>query len=173
MTTVAWRGNEMAADSQGQRHGMRTTAQKIHRVGDHVIGVSGTLCDCLAFVRWFEDRSEPLDFKMYRNDGSDAPDVSAIVASPEGPEYWTEHCQPTPILDEFAAVGSGAAAALAAMHMGASAAEAVRIASLVDPGTGGEIQVMPITQKDFGDRLKRLLAPGRPFQSAAKGILDE
>lgn len=146
MTTVAWRDGIMAADTQGQRDGMRINAKKIHRVQDAslveaLIGISGNLPDCLKFVGWFGKRDKELDFKMFRQDSSDAPDVAAIVVRNSGVEYWTEHCQPIPILDEFAAIGSGAHAALAAMHMGATALEAVRIASLVDPHTNSVIQV--------------------------------
>ena len=146
MTTVAWRGGYMAADSLLVRGGgIKGTATKIHRVGDYVIGTAGTLMDCVAFVRWWQDRDRPLDFRAFRNDGSDAPDLHALVAGPDGVEVWTEHLQPVPVETEFYAIGSGAMAAMAAMYMGASAAEAVRIASLVDQYTGGEIQVLEVT----------------------------
>ena len=147
MTTVAWRGNLMAADSLANCNGVRITAVKIHRVGDCVIGFAGCLEDGIAFVKWFGgDRQTPLDFRVFRHDGSDAPDVVAIVAGPDGVERWTEHLQPYPIYDEFFAIGSGAKAALAAMRCGRSAPDAVEIASQVDAGTNGHIQVVKIAE---------------------------
>ena len=43
--------------------------------------------------------------------------------------------------EKFWASGTGAQYAMGAMHMGASAEEAVKIASLRDPDTGGKILV--------------------------------
>lgn len=144
MTTIAWRDRFMAADSLTDTGGMRGTATKIHKVGDSIIGCAGTMMDCVSFVRWFADRRNPLDFRTFHTDGSDAPDVTAIVIGPSGVEKWTEHLQPVPVEDKFLAIGSGAKAAMAAMHMGASAEEAVRIASLVDICTNGKIQVVEV-----------------------------
>lgn len=49
-----------------------------------------------------------------------------------------------PIKERFWAIGTGAGYAIAAMHLGKDPMEAVRIASLFDPGTGGEIETMRI-----------------------------
>lgn len=131
----------MAADTLGIFGGTKTKAQKLHRVGSDIIGFAGDYSDAIHFVRWWKDRSEKLEFRMYRG-GEDAPDFVAMVANSNGIEKWTEHFQPTPILQEFFAIGSGAPCAMSAMHMGASAEEAVRISSLVDFYTGGEVVTM-------------------------------
>lgn len=48
----------------------------------------------------------------------------------------------------FAAFGSGMPPALAALHMGASPMEAVRIAALIDPYTGGDIWEMSVEDRN-------------------------
>jgi ATP-dependent protease HslVU (ClpYQ) peptidase subunit len=45
------------------------------------------------------------------------------------------------VTDPFVAIGSGAAAALGALYVGATPVEAVRAAAKVDPYTGGRIVV--------------------------------
>lgn len=141
MTTVAYRDGVLAADTLGCSH-IRRHCKKLHRVGDSILGFSGNYMDCLHFVRWFEKKDGPLTFANFRNDNSDAPDVAAIVVCNGEAEKWTEHCQPTPIYEPFFAIGSGAQAAMAAMHMGASAKEAVKIAMLIDPHTAGEVETL-------------------------------
>ena len=137
----------MAADSMATCDGVRMTAVKIHRAGDCVIGFAGNMADGHSFVQWFGgDRETPLEFRTFRNDGSDAPDFVALVAGPDGVERWTEHLQPYPIYDEFFAIGSGAKAALAAMRCGLSAPDAVEIASQVDAYTHGHVQVVKIAE---------------------------
>ncbi len=143
MTTVAYRDGVMAADTRGVRYDMPRICHKIHRVADAIIGFAGNYSDCLVFIDWWRDGHDLKklpEFKMYRGE-SDAPDIEALVLTADGIERWTEHFQRDPILDPFFAIGSGAGAAMAAMHMGADAAEAVRIASLVFTSTGGNVQV--------------------------------
>lgn len=144
MTTIAYRDGVLASDSLGNRNGLRRKVKKVYRVGDHIMGGCGNYQDCIAFVNWWPQRNErELSFRQYSGD-KDAPDLYMIVVGPGGAQAWGEHLQPTDILDDFYAVGSGASAAMAAMHMGASAEEAVRIASLVDIGTGGDIETVTL-----------------------------
>ena len=148
MTTVAYRDGVMAADTQGEYAGLRRTCQKIHRVEGVIIGCSGSYTDGLTFVDWWRaghDLDKTPKFKTYHG-GDDAPDIHAIVLTAEGVEIWTEHFQKRPVTDEFFAVGSGAMAALAAMHMGAAAEKAVGVAMLVDIYTGGDVQVERLDQ---------------------------
>ena len=143
MTTVAYRDGVMAADSQADSGGLLRIRQKLHRVGEEIIGSSGNSMDIMAFVKWWRSGNDLMalpEFRSYGRD-SDPPDFVALVLSAAGLELWNEYFEPLPILDEFFAIGSGAAAAIAAMHMGADAPKAVEIAALVDVATGGEVQV--------------------------------
>ena len=139
MSTVAYRDSVMAADRYGERHRIRAMTQKLYRVRDAVIGYTGSHMDRLTFVRWY-DQGANLDavpqFRSYRG-SDDAPDFDALVLTSAGLTQWTEHFQPIPLPHEpFFAIGSGAAAAMAAMYMGADAIKAVEIAGLVDVATG-------------------------------------
>lgn len=49
-----------------------------------------------------------------------------------------------PIADRFAAVGSGAPYALAAMYLGHTATRSVTVASQFDTNTGGKIIIKPL-----------------------------
>ncbi len=144
MTTIGIRDGIMAAGTLCVPARPRRASKKLHRVKGKVIGIAGQWQDGLTFVRWVEagmDMGNLPDFITYGSQ-SDLPDFNAIVAHDDGTlEQWTEHFQPMPILDEFFSIGSGSHAATAAMHMGASAKRAVQIAMLVDPSTGGDIQI--------------------------------
>ena len=145
MTTIAYRDGVMAADKLAVRQDIKISSCKVHYFDGGLIGFAGNFMDCLHFMDWFADKNaekEPLSFTTYEG-AADAPDVSAIIAYKDGRvEYWTHHCQPIPIIDPFIAIGSGAMAAMAAMHMGADALEAIRIASLVDNGTGPTVDMV-------------------------------
>ena len=133
----------MAADTLADRGGVRSVAKKIYRVNDTIVGASGIYMDTLLFVHWCEggmDMEKVPEFRQYGRNG-DAPDFVALVLSPAGLVLWTEHFQPRPVLEEFFAIGSGTAPAMAAMYMEASAEKAVEIAMLVDVGTGGDVEV--------------------------------
>jgi ATP-dependent protease HslVU (ClpYQ) peptidase subunit len=141
MTTVAYRNGIMAADTMALRGSIPRICKKLYRLGDTIIGLAGNLSDGLVFIDWWERGHDIADwpiFHMYRGN-EDAPDISALVLTADGLDLWTEHAQPIPILDDFFAIGSGTAAAMAAMHMGADPIRAVEIAMLVDYSTGGDI----------------------------------
>ncbi len=144
MTTIAVRDGVMAGDTLsvwdrvivGER-------RKIERANDALVGCAGATSDWLVFVDWYRrgaDRQSLPYFRQYSGQ-DDAPDFDALVLGPDGLVYWTQHFQPAPLYCPFWAIGSGAQAALAAMHMGATAAESIAVAAKVDVFTGGTIQV--------------------------------
>lgn len=147
MTTVAFRDGVIAADTLGIKGvSARRICKKLWRMENAVIGFAGNYQDGVNFVEWWRkghNMSELPKFIQYRG-SDDAPDFTAIVLTKAGAFEWTEHFQSTPIPDEFYAVGSGQMAALAAMVMGASADEAVRIASQVDVYTGTQVETMSL-----------------------------
>ena len=111
-----------------------------------IIGFVGNYGDSLEFVEWVRcgaDLSDWPEFQTYRGN-DDAPDFTALMLHEDGIDLWSEHAQPEPVLDEFFAIGSGSEAATAAMHMGASAHDAIEIAMLVDLHTGGEVHAMKL-----------------------------
>lgn len=154
MTTIAYRDGVMAADTLGiYGGGIRSKCKKLCRVKtsdrEWIIGLTGNYPDGLMFVDWWgdgQDMSSLPKFQNYRG-SEDAPDFSALVLSKGSLDLWTEHFQRDPIFDAFIAFGSGAYAAMGAMYMGATAAEAVAVAAKVDYRTGGEIEAMRLHEE--------------------------
>lgn len=135
MTTIAWRGGVLAADSQvnmgsGARHGL---TNKIGRTRDgYLWGWSGDAHRKEAFALWAEKRvADPPAFDHKEN--------CAVLIDPNGTvrewlgDGWFT-CE-----GGFEAWGSGTDFALAAMEMGAHAQRAVEVACKFDVHSGGPI----------------------------------
>lgn len=137
MTTIATDGCTIAADGMSQHHGtiVRTTAQKLHRLPDgSVIGGAGevTLLNrAIRAIRDGEKGGEHLvgEYSLLRLHPSGRVDL-----------YDGTGTLDPLIMDGPSAVGSGMDFALAAMKAGASAQRALRIASELDPHTGGRVR---------------------------------
>lgn len=103
----------------------------------HVVGISGDLGAGLIFLRWYEDS---LNEKPLRDDSEySGSDFEALIMRPDGVFTIDDHCELIRIADDFVAIGSGAAPAMAAMHAGTTAIRAVEIAALCDIRTGGPV----------------------------------
>lgn len=137
MTTIACNREEMAADSRTSDDAVfYTTAGKITRVGNNLVGCCGNLDSIAKFLTWFRKKKKPKDCPEFSGE-----DFEAIVLSPGGMFMFANSCQPRRIVDEFYATGSGGMAALAALRCGKSPAEAVAIAILCDKNSGGPVVV--------------------------------
>lgn len=156
MTTIVVKAGRMASDSRltvsSEEGGDRIfTVRKIFRMKNGlVVGASGENGPGLVFIRWAEDlgkdglpnRGTPERPELM--DGASADDFQALVLTESGDLVsYDKFFVPEPIdLDlnhGFYAIGSGAKAALGAMHADPtiSAHQAVIIAALVDPWTAG------------------------------------
>lgn len=115
-----------------------------------VIGLAGDVGPALRFVDWYgSGQPPPASF------ADEAADFDALVMSPRGVFRWDRFCLPEPVLEPFAAIGSGVKAALGAMYAGASAAQAVRIAAQVDPYTDRRVRTMRLHKAAGRPRGKR------------------
>jgi len=146
MTTIAYRDGILAADSRltvdhgcgARKHTCRKLFRK--RVGegkkahDVIIATAGESSPGMVFVDWYGSGKPPPDIFMHLGG-----DFLCLVLSPEGLFEYDVYCRGEPIEEEFYAVGSGSMAALAAMHCGKSAVDAVRIAARIDSFTGGRV----------------------------------
>lgn len=136
MTTIAYRKGVLAGDSQATDDQVWRT-KKIHRLnteaGVLLVGYCGEIHAALVFIEWL------------KNNESRKPDLSneafeAIVIAETGRvTIWTPSLVPWRPAGEFFAIGSGAKAALGAMHAGKGAVEAVKIAAKIDPYTRGPV----------------------------------
>jgi hypothetical protein len=135
VTTVAYRDGIIAADRRVTQDGQRTPGghTKIGRTkSGWLYGASGVLADCIRFERCMKKWDGTGTPKNVPFDG-----FNGIAISPKGLIHWAEKGMLWPAPQTaFAALGSGSDAALGALYHGASAREAVEIASLVDTATG-------------------------------------
>lgn len=150
MTTIAYRSGIVAADSRETTDGDASgcsyaTCEKLFRkkVGrrEVVIATAGSTYSSMLFVDWYgSGLAAPAALLAL-----DVDEDFDVLIFERGNVYTANHlCRPVRVLDKFTALGSGRKAALAAMHCGKSAREAVRIAALIDPYTGGPIVTMRV-----------------------------
>src|ERR1700723_102109 len=135
MTTIVYRDGVLAADTRGEHGGWisPTRFSKITRLDDgRLVAISGNYNYWTKFLTWLLDpiKDQP-DLKE---------EATAIVITPNGEVRRYEQTSYHVVDAPFVALGSGAPPALGALHAGATALEAVRIAGLVDPYTGTDIE---------------------------------
>lgn len=138
MTTVAVRDNIMAADTRGLFSGTIMEMHKIFRVRDALIGVSGNYYNAVEFISAYK---KDKDLLKEDRDGEDKTDFDYLLLNKKGLYLASGYGPQIKIHERFWAMGSGQDAAITALRMGASAREAVRMASLCDVSTGSKVQV--------------------------------
>lgn len=137
MTVVVVRNGEMASDSRFTADGLITKGTKIFRKNDALIGIAGDVAPALIFVDWYGTNGPaPAEFLSANGD------FSALVLSKSGMLEFDKWCKGMKIQGRFYAIGSGSKVALGALHMGASAVVAARIACKLDDGCGLPIVTM-------------------------------
>lgn len=152
MTVIACRDGVMAADSRftldteagGTRVGLCVKLFELDlpkaRGGRCVVGVSGDSSPGMVFLSWLRSRSRKVPPDLARQDVN----FHALLLNANGLYLYDKWCTPDKIEDDFWAIGSGSKAALAAMHMGATAEHACRIACLVDPYCATPIKTLKL-----------------------------
>lgn len=147
MTTIAWDGRIIAADSltsedSGIMHG---NLDKLHVGRDFIVGLAGTRADSVRWLRTLSastsaDEIIARGYPEYSTDN----DPHILLVKIGGHAYT--HTQG--VFVEFQgtcnghmcwAIGSGREVAIGAMLAGASAEQAVKFAAEVDPYTGGKV----------------------------------
>lgn len=139
MTTIAANKRTMAADQKVTDGDRRFRNHKIRKVGDAIVGCGGDGASIAKFFRWIENGTQN-DPPKLEKDG----ELEALVLTSAGLFVYGTEFVPEEILDEFYAIGTGAQAALAALHMGATPKRAVEIACKVDNSTDGPVDVLTL-----------------------------
>lgn len=141
MTTVAFDGRTMAADTLATDNwGLKERVDdKILRGPDFLAGAAG---EHGAVKRWWTQVCQ-LDLEHvlaygYPDFDADRNDPAIVLADAAGNIWRHVTGGFFKVSRGFHAVGSGRDYALAAMHLGKTAAEAVRLAMEFDHGTGGD-----------------------------------
>jgi ATP-dependent protease HslVU (ClpYQ) peptidase subunit len=144
--TIGARGAELYADRCVTRGPLLTTAGKLHRVGRFHFALAGyaagvaVLSDALQRAGGVLRLRKAVDLTDWKCDGSDGGPlgvgVSALITN--GSALWCMDGTFTCLKVEtpFWAIGSGAEAALGALHAGASPEVAIEIASRLVEGCG-------------------------------------
>lgn len=133
MTTIAWDGTMLAADSQATRGGLTHNTQKIFKLKDALIAGVGSWIDVQKFLEWYQNQVEKFP------DLDDPESFEAIVITRGGAASYGPSKYPFKLRGKYA-TGSGTQAAMAAMNLGKSARAAVEVAAKVDLYTGGRVQ---------------------------------
>lgn len=138
MTTIAWDGKTLVGDTQATAACMiRRVASKVFRLtkpdGTVVLfGFSGNDQDMHVVAKWI--RGGMLDTDRPKFD----PDTfNGLLIDGSGCFRLESRCMPLPVLERFHAIGNGRDFAMAAMHLGKNAGEAVEVAAAFDIYTSG------------------------------------
>ncbi|HWU70789.1 MAG TPA: hypothetical protein VN017_05495 [Pseudoxanthomonas sp.] len=138
MTTVAWDGKSLAADTQSTTGTISGRAVKIARnANGFLVAGSGSLAVVRHWINWVlaglpaEGQPEVID------------ESTVLIIDPRGrARLFTDIPVSQPLPRRKWAIGSGSDVALGAMAMGADARTAVKVASQFDVYTGGRVIVL-------------------------------
>lgn len=139
MSVVAYDGKSLAADRQATCNDMRATTSKIIRVpcGD-VLAWTGQQDAGLMMVDWYQHGKQREHYPPVQNTDYWA---RLIVATQGRVEFYERHPLPIRVYDPFMAWGSGQDFAMGALAMGATAKEAVEVASRFSVNCGCGVEV--------------------------------
>lgn len=143
MTVIVWDGKTLAADKRCSYGGMNCTVTKITRIGALLVGGSGDVPYIQAMFDWVRRGRSVDDFPADQRTKDDWQPI--IVVEPDGRAMMYERT-PYPVRydDIQMVIGSGREYARAALYMGATAAEAVAVASALDVNCGNGIDTLRI-----------------------------
>ncbi len=143
MTVIAWDGKTLAADKQCTNAGHPMVVTKIHRMPDGILGFIGNGGHASALLQWFQNGCIRENWPNKIGD-----DTAGVVFITNGGEVrgYSGDDGPHYIIYEnkFIAFGAGRDYALAAMHLGKTAREAVELACLLDTSCGMGIDALEL-----------------------------
>ena len=143
MTTIAWDGHTLAADKRSCFGTLIHTVTKIYRVRECLVAGAGDFDRIQEAVAWFASGADPAKLPPFQRDNNDF--VGLVVIQPDKTILRYERGPyPFKIESPFYAMGSGRDFAMAAMHLGLKAKEAVQVAMALDSGSGNGIDTMTL-----------------------------
>jgi 20S proteasome alpha/beta subunit len=143
MTTIVYRDGVLAADTRSMAGGwiMCGSCSKVSKTADgRLLGITGDLAEASALAEWL--RTLPAKRAVARPALKENSAVIEISARGSIRTYEGAGC--FKITAPYYAWGSGSPPAIAALYMGASAVEAVKIAARVDNNTGSKVHSVSI-----------------------------
>jgi ATP-dependent protease HslVU (ClpYQ) peptidase subunit len=140
MTTIAWRGSILAADSALTCGTTLGAATKLLRMRGVAYGFAGDFAAIRQFIDAVSAGHDPLKIRIKGQ-------FDCLMLRPEGCYLMQSNSYPILWEGEFWAIGTGSDYALGAMATGATAKRAVQIASIFDPNTAPPIQWAQVRQR--------------------------
>ena len=146
MTTIAFDGKQLAADSQSSFGGdvyykEQGEEKKYHKVNGYIVCTAGDAHDQVRLRQWaktdFDDKKVP---KFTSGN-------ERIVFKKNGKPYVVADDGVMDTIHVPFAIGSGKCEAMGAMLAGANAKKAVQIAAKLDRGTGGSVRTMTVSKR--------------------------
>ena len=143
MTVIAWDGRTLAADKMGDADGLRRTTTKIRRFDGGLFGSAGAASRGAEMFAWIVSGADPATVPSFQLSPDDY--QSVMVVRNDG-TVWVYGCSAYPFQmeDPFHAIGSGRDFAVAAMHLGCNATQAVEVASRFESGCGMGIDTLEL-----------------------------
>lgn len=144
MTVIAWDGKRLAGDKRTNFGGLHGITTKVHRLRGYLVGGAGVSARISEMCAWFERGAIPIELPDSQKDEDKC--VSLLVINPEGQAWRYENsAYPMRIENPFWAIGSGRDFAMAAMHLGCSAIEAVQIACIYETSCGNGVDWLELS----------------------------
>ncbi len=147
MTTIAWKGRTLAADTQlTYEDNTKAFCRKIHDLGaGHIVAIAGSVDAEYYFKKWLQAGAKLENWEEKVKSYLKKPKFEAIYIDKHNTKwYYTDGPAPMLIEHKFAAIGSGRSLALAGMHIGLSAMDAVLLAGDIDINTNKTVDTYDI-----------------------------
>ena len=138
MTVIAFDGRSVAADRRLNCGTMTGQVCKVFQTPHGILAGAGSLAQIREMLAWLNDGAELDAFPDSQRNNPDCPTLMQVL--PAGQLLIYEDTPyPYQVDSPFWAIGSGAPYAMAAMHLGKSAREAVEVACALDSNCGNGI----------------------------------
>lgn len=144
MTTIAWDGKTLAADRMMSDGCFKAEKTKITESFIGLLGASGDARYCDAAMRWVINGDKDVPFP--KSDDKDETVYVMHVHRNGKLDVYYNGPEPVRVESKFYALGSGRDFALAAMHLGCRACEAIKLASSLDINTGMGVDTLNLEE---------------------------
>lgn len=140
MTCIAWDGKTLAGDKMCTSDGLGLTITKVRRHENLLFAGAGNSSRIKEMLEWIIAGRDPEKLPSFQREADRS--VVILLIEDGQPYLYEESHVPIKLEMPFMAIGSGRDYAMAAMHLGKSAREAVEIACIFDANSGNGIDVL-------------------------------
>lgn len=178
MTTIAYKNGILAGDKQTTHGKVSVRTRKVHKIGDWLVGGAGDTAHLHEMHEWIREGMDPKTLPAFQRDTGSC--VEILMVDKAGKLFMLENSHVLyEVEQQFFAIGSGRDFALAAMHLGKSAPEAIEVAAQFDVNTGMGVDTVTLNQplKAWREHRNSVLSypgdamAGRPYDILAAGSL--